>query len=91
MVATSCLFFMISGIQFWVTDYMRVVLHMPDELAFTAYTFSSLTAPVTGVIVGGAITHCVGGYSHPNAMRMLTWVSLVGVCLALPLPFLDSW
>ena len=56
MLAMSCLFFMISGIQFWVTDYMRAVLHMPDELAFTAYSVTSVTAPIMGVILGGAMT-----------------------------------
>ena len=82
---------MISGIQFWVTDYMRVVLKMPDELAFTSYTLTAITAPVMGVIIGGWVTHVAGGYTHPNSLKLLTWVSLIGTLFALPLPLLNSY
>jgi MFS family permease len=64
---------------------------MPDELAFTAYTVTSLTAPILGVIMGGAVVHMAGGYTHPDSLRILTWVSLIGTCLAMPLPLVDSY
>jgi len=70
---------------------MRVVLHMPAELAYTSYTLTAITAPVMGVLLGGAATHLVGGYTHPKALKMLTYVSLIGTTIALPLPLIDSY
>jgi len=70
---------------------MLIVLHMPPELAYIAYSISCVTAPLLGVILGGAVTHMAGGYTHPNSMRLLTCVSLLGTIVALPLPFLTSW
>ena len=70
---------------------MRTILVMRDELAFTAYSITSLTAPTMGVILGGAMTHIVGGYTHPNALKLITWVSLLGTLMALPLPWLDDY
>ena len=74
MIATSILFFVISGIQFWASDYMRLVLKMPEEIVFPAFSLITLTAPTLGVIVGGGMTHIFGGYNHPNAIKLIMYV-----------------
>jgi hypothetical protein len=87
MIATSILFFVISGIQFWASDYMRLVLKMPEEIVFPAYSIITLTAPTMGCIVGGGLTHVCGGYNHPNAIKLILYVGLIGTILSLPIPF----
>ena len=81
---------MISGIQFWVTDYMKFALQMKDETAYICYILTAITAPFMGVLCGGAATQMVGGYKSPNALKMLTLVALTGTAVAIPLPLLNS-
>jgi len=89
MLATSVLFFVVSGIQFWGTDYMRLVLEMPEEIVYPAFSIITLTAPTLGCIVGGGLTHMMGGYRHPNAIKLILYVGLIGTIVSLPIPFVD--
>ena len=37
MLALSSLYFIVTGIQFWVSDYMREVMGLSDAEVFTSY------------------------------------------------------
>ena len=89
MLATSVLFFVVSGIQFWGTDYMRLALHMPDEIVYPSFSLITLTAPTFGWIIGGSLTHLFGGYKHPNAIKLILYVGLTGTIVSLPIPFVN--
>lgn len=89
MLATSILFFVISGIQFWASDYMRLVLNIPEEIVFPAFSIITLTGPTLGCIIGGGLTHMFGGYNHPNAIKLILYVGSVGTIVSLPIPFVD--
>ena len=47
-LATSVIFFVISGVQFWASDYMLLALNMPESIVFPAFSIISLTAPTLG-------------------------------------------
>mmetsp|Transcript_21533 Transcript_21533/g.19100 ORF Transcript_21533/g.19100 Transcript_21533/m.19100 type:complete len:295 (+) Transcript_21533:106-990(+) len=89
MLATSVLFFVISGIQFWASDYMRLVLKIPEEIVFPAFSIITLTGPTIGCIVGGGMTHLLGGYDHPNALKLVLYVGFIGTIVSLPIPFIE--
>jgi MFS transporter, Spinster family, sphingosine-1-phosphate transporter len=89
MLATSILFFVISGIQFWASDYMRLVLKIPEEIVFPAFSIITLTGPTLGCIIGGGLTHMFGGYNHPNTIKLILYVGFVGTVISLPIPFVD--
>jgi hypothetical protein len=89
MLATSILFFVISGIQFWASDYMRLVLKIPEEIVFPAFSIITLTGPTFGCIIGGGLTHMFGGYNHPNAIKLILYAGTVGMVVSLPIPFVD--
>ena len=36
-ISASCLYFVITGLQFWVTDYLIVVLKLPESQAFASF------------------------------------------------------
>lgn len=61
-LALSILYFIISGIQFWISDYLRVVLEIEAHKVFVFFSFTCITAPTFGVIVGGVVIHSLGGY-----------------------------
>ena len=39
--------------------------------------------------MGGGLTHLLGGYDHPNALKLVLYVGLVGTIVSLPIPFVD--
>ena len=59
MLTIASLYFVITGIQFWVSDYMLLVLGFPESSVFTIYGICSITATLLGVIVGGIIVPIV--------------------------------
>ena len=63
VLATSCLYFCITGLQYWGSDYMNRILgvHSPEKrlLYFSIICF---TSPTLGVIGGGYIVNYLNGY-----------------------------
>lgn len=90
-VGLSLLYFIVTGIQFWVTDYLQTVLNIQQSKVFTFYTLTSISAPVLGVIAGGSVTHKYGGYESPNALKIASLASVVALASALPVPFVNSF
>ena len=57
LVATmSGLYFVVTGIQYWITAYMMNVLGANAELAALYFVILCFTGPIMGVIAGGIIT-----------------------------------
>lgn len=56
-LALALLYFIITGIQFWITDYLQSVLQIEPTRVFPFFSFTCVTAPTLGVVVGGSIIH----------------------------------
>jgi len=67
VLGLSCLFFVVTGIQFWVTKYLIVVIGKKQDDVTLAFGVTSITAPIVGVFVGGTIIDKLGGYQGPVA------------------------
>lgn len=87
-LAVSSLFFVSGGLQFWVTPYMmqlRTTGGFVDEDAGKLITslviIITLTAPTTGVLIGGLAVDLMGGYRTVQGRRrclmLLTWGALL--------------
>jgi len=50
------LFFVVTGIQYWLPTYLKTVYHLKPDEAMYFFTSMSITAPISGVIIGGIIT-----------------------------------
>ena len=70
---------------------MQVVLHADETLAQTYFSLTCLTAPVSGVIIGGSITTYFGGFENENAQRVCIFNSFMASMFAMPIPFLNSF
>jgi hypothetical protein len=81
----------VTGIQFWITDYVQTVLLIEAPKVFTYYALTSISAPVLGVLAGGAIIHHFGGYESPHALKITCLSSLGALLSAIPVPFLDNF
>ena len=61
------LYYVVTGIQYWVPAYMMKVLDIEPDLAAWYFAALSFTAPISGVVIGGIMTQSFGGYSKPKA------------------------
>jgi MFS family permease len=63
----SGLYFVVTGIQFWVTAYMINVLGAAQIDVQTAFAITSLTGPLAGVFFGGWLVDKMGGYKEDQS------------------------
>lgn len=66
----SGLYFIVTGLQYWMSAYMTNVMGATPELAAIYYVALSFTGPIVGVIVGGIVTQCVGGYNSTKGQLL---------------------
>eukprot|EP00922_Rhytidocystis_sp_ex-Travisia-forbesii_P027238 GHVS01039933.1.p1 GENE.GHVS01039933.1~~GHVS01039933.1.p1 ORF type:complete len:448 (-),score=50.80 GHVS01039933.1:203-1351(-) len=80
----SNLYFVLTGIQFWITEYMVAVLHHDKLLVVSVSTFTFLTAPTAGVAFGGFVCDAIGGYrghSRRKIIRVATaFAGMAAIC-----------
>ena len=91
MLALTFLYFIITGIQFWVSDYLITVLKVEKETVFTTFAVVSITGPVLGVVIGGNVTTALGGYNSEKALYLSIIISLMCVLTAAPVAFIDNF
>lgn len=92
-MALCSIYFILTGIQFWMTIYLTDILGNDPIVVMIIFSFVSITAPLGGVIVGGTFADAYGGYRGKNALKALKLCSAFGVIafiFAFPLGFLYS-
>jgi MFS family permease len=85
------IYFIVTGIQFWMTEYLIAILDIDPLLVNILFSIISITAPLSGVIVGGTISDKYGGYKGKNvikAIKMCIAFGLVSFVFAFPMGFL---
>lgn len=91
VLAITFIFYIITGVQYWVTDYLISELRQDEHLVHAGFGFVSITGPVVGVVVGGNVTSYLGGFRAKKALLMTIVVGVLCVCSAVPIPFLDNF
>jgi len=92
-MALCSIYFILTGIQFWMTIYLTDILGNDPIMVMIIFSFVSITAPLGGVLVGGTFADAYGGYRGKNALKALKLCSAFGVIafiFAFPLGFLYS-
>jgi MFS family permease len=91
MLAISSLYFVITGIQFWISDYLRTVLGQEKDKVFMSFALISITGPTSGVVIGGTILDRLGGYTGKSALDFCLICGTLASLSALPVPFLNHF
>lgn len=87
VLTISSLYFVVSGLQFWITKYMTTVIGVPQSEVFTYYIITCLSAPSSGVFLSIFIFNCIGGYNSRYAIALCLAFGLMAVMVAIPVPF----
>lgn len=91
----SSLYFVVTGVQFWVTEFLVSVLHFQKLSVVALSTFSFLTAPTSGVWFGGYVCDLCGGYrggaQQRVAVRVTTLFAGIGATLAVSCIYVESF
>ena len=90
-VSLTGLYFIITGIQYWVSDYLITEIGQSESVVFISFAIISVTGPVLGVVVGGNVTTALGGYNSEKSLILSSCVSVFCLCCAAPIPFFDNF
>ena len=63
MFTMTCLFVVVTGIQFWITDYFIEVLGVERSYAYKLYFVMGAVGPVLGIILCALLFDRIGGYT----------------------------
>ena len=89
MFGISCSLFVITGMQFWVSDYMQEVIHLESSKTYLIYAIVLISAPTLGVLTGGFLIQYLGGYTDEKALNACCKLSLLGFLCASFLPLFN--
>lgn len=101
-LALSGLYFVVTGLQFWVTDYMTTPvaeggIGIDPGLVVISFALSSLTGPTAGVFFGGWYIDKHGGYKDDTGeaaagtLKRCTCFGALALAFAFPAAFLTSF
>ncbi len=90
LFAASVLYYMFSGVQFWMTDFMIVRLNMEVGRAQLAFGAVNLTAPSLGVVIGSILTKYIGGPRSPLVLPMCLIFGVLTFLFGYPLSFVQN-
>lgn len=91
MFGICSLLFIITGIQFWITDYMTEVLLVSQTKVFVSFAIVCISAPTLGVLSGGYMIEKLGGYTDKRALDACFKISIIAACCGIPLPLLNNF
>ena len=65
-LAMTCLYFVVTGVQYWVPSYMLIAINQSPEQVNLSFIICAGTAPTMGVFFGGWLVDRLGGYREPK-------------------------
>ena len=87
-LSVTILYFVVTGIQFWFSDFLITVMKMQKEVVFSLFTFVSISGPVLGVVIGGWLSSYLGGYNSGKSLYFMAAISVFSVFVSAPIPYL---
>jgi len=89
-MAISSLYFVVTGLQYWVSAYLMIAMEINQEEVYYYYAFTCLSGPISGVIIGGIMFNCIGGYNSPKAYALACLFGFLACVSCLPIPFCSN-
>lgn len=91
VLALASLFFIITVVQFWATDYMKKVLLISNKDSIKlSFAIICITSPTLGVVIGGIVTTKIGGYEKKEASLLILILAALASLFAILTVFANS-
>ena len=91
VLSLSSLFYVITGVQYWVSDYMDNILHITSTKQRLLYfTIVCFTSPTFGVFLSGFVLTKIGGYEHKHSIAYSFALAFIAGCFALAVPLVKD-
>ena len=91
VLSLSSLFYVITGVQYWVSDYMDNILHIKSTRQRLLYfTIVCFTSPTFGVFLSGFVLTKIGGYEHKHSITYSFALAFIAGCFALAVPLVGD-
>lgn len=91
VLALTGMYFVTTGIQFWITDYFQNVYGISKEAVFIFFGAAAVTGPVFGVVAGGYVFNHIGGYTDPRSLNLAIVVCSISSVLGFSACFFDRF
>ncbi len=90
-MALANLFFIITAIQYWASNYEKKVLEEKDDnKIFLSFTIVCITSPTLGLFFGGFISSKTGGYESKHSILLCLIFGLLAGISSIPVPWVDD-
>ena len=89
-ISLAIIYFISTNIQFWITDYLYVVIKADIDQIYFMFMVICITAPTLGAIVSGFIGTCLGGSTSKYAMPAVLIMATFAACFGIPIPFFNN-
>ena len=89
MLGISCMYFVVTGIQFWISDYMQEVMGISPDKVYIIFALVCISAPTLGVLLGGLFIQYLGGYTNKNALDACFKITILALLSGIFLPLFD--
>jgi hypothetical protein len=87
----TLLYFVVTGIQFWCSDYFKIELGESANTVFITFSIVSITGPTIGIVLGGFVLNKLGGYENPRALWFCLGCSILGSVSAIFMPYVENF
>ena len=76
---------------FWYTDYLETQLHIVNQREiFISFSIAQVASSLAGLLLGGAIGSCVGGYTSKKGPLIILIIMLLATIIGVIVPYIDS-
>ena len=83
--------FILSGLTFWLTDYLENILNEKNSFQrLYVYIESIVIGPIIGIALGGFIGSLTGGYEKKNSVLAIFILQTIAIVFSLFVPLVDN-
>lgn len=90
VLTSSCLFYIVTGLQVWLAHYLKTVLDVPPAEADAMFCIICITSPILGAIVSSVISTKIGGHNSPHTLPICAACSIIAAVFAVMFPLVDD-
>ena len=83
--------FILSGLTFWLTDYLENILNEKNSFQrLYVYIESIVIGPIIGIALGGFIGSLTGGYEKKNSVLAIFILQTIAIVFSIFVPLVDN-